>query len=95
MTPQEMEKALRQTLADRRLSASERSALTAVLADAHLDGQKAAAHRATAFALAREAIDDPRARECRSQRRLVPRIAQMGRAHHGLVARRRPRSRSD
>src|SRR4051794_29190146 len=63
MTPQEMERALRQTLADGRLSAGERSALTQALADAHLDAQKAAAVRATAFALAREAVGEPRARE--------------------------------
>lgn len=63
MTPLDFEKMLRQTLADRKLSSSERTALTQVLADARLDGQKLAAHRAVAFDLAREAIGDPHARE--------------------------------
>lgn len=63
MTPQEWDKMLRQTLADRRLSASERGALSQVLADAHLDGQKTAAYRRQAFALALEAVADPQARE--------------------------------
>src|SRR5688500_10428199 len=57
LTQQDMEKMLRQTLADHKLTGPERNALSQVLAEAHLDGQKAAAFRAVAFKLAREEID--------------------------------------
>src|SRR4051794_27537689 len=62
-TPQDMERLLRQTLEDRKLSAPERVALSQVLAESHLDSQKVAALRATAFALARESAFDPVSRE--------------------------------
>lgn len=63
MTPQEFERLLRQTLADRSLSYPERSALTQMLQEERPDSQRTAALRSQAFALAREAVEDPRARE--------------------------------
>lgn len=63
MTPQEFEGVLRQTLADRKLSYPERSALARILEEERPDAQRTAALRSQAFALAREAVEDPRARE--------------------------------
>lgn len=63
MTPQEMEKMLRATIADRKLSAGERGALGGVLNDSRATEQQLAVYRAKAFELAREEIDDPRSRE--------------------------------
>jgi phosphatidylserine/phosphatidylglycerophosphate/cardiolipin synthase-like enzyme len=62
MTPQEVERMLRQTLADSRLSGGERTALSESLAGLGADGQQAAACRHQAFALAKEAVADPQAR---------------------------------
>jgi mitochondrial cardiolipin hydrolase len=63
MTPQDLEARLRQTLTDGRLSGGERQALRQLFEGEPFDAQKAAAFRSLAFRLAREAIDDPRAKE--------------------------------
>src|SRR5262245_4640037 len=63
MTPQEVERMLRQTLSDARLSGGERRALGEVFAEAKPDGQQTAAFRSQAFRLAREAITDPQSHQ--------------------------------
>src|SRR5262245_312241 len=62
MNPQELDTILRQTLADGKLSFPERSALLQRLGEARLDAQQTAAYRSQAFALARESVEDTRAR---------------------------------
>jgi phosphatidylserine/phosphatidylglycerophosphate/cardiolipin synthase-like enzyme len=63
MSPQEMEKMLRQTLADRKLSASEKNALTQVLSEPKVDAQQIAVFRNIAFRLVREQINENPTRE--------------------------------
>src|SRR5688572_20079439 len=61
MTQQEIDQLLRRTLADGRLSGSEREALAGVVAGE--DDGRLAFWRSRAFALAREHPSDPRARQ--------------------------------
>src|SRR5687767_3831344 len=63
MKPQELERMLRQTLADRKLSGGERKALSEALAEGGPGAQQAAVYRNLAFRLAGEEIDDPGMRE--------------------------------
>lgn len=57
MTPQQMREFLEQSLADRRLSRSEKSVLSQHLNEAKADAEQLAHFRRLAFDLAREAID--------------------------------------
>jgi phosphatidylserine/phosphatidylglycerophosphate/cardiolipin synthase-like enzyme len=61
MTPEEFDRILQQTLADRRLTQGERRALTEVLKDVEPDEQKLAHYRHQAFDAARAALSDPQA----------------------------------
>ena len=63
MDIRELDKMLRQTLEDRRMSRSERRALREVLDEAMLDDDELAVARALAFSLARDADLDPRAKQ--------------------------------
>jgi phosphatidylserine/phosphatidylglycerophosphate/cardiolipin synthase-like enzyme len=63
MTPQQMDSILRRTLADGRLTGSEKQALEAVLEELGGDEQKLGVCRHQAFDLARDAVADPRARQ--------------------------------
>src|SRR5438552_3595047 len=56
MSPPDFDAVLTATLADRRLSAGERDALLAVLADLHPDDNRRAALRHRAFELARQEL---------------------------------------
>lgn len=60
MDLQAFEEILERTLADRRISRSERRALGAVVDDQHLDGNALATFRNAAFALVRTRMRDPR-----------------------------------
>jgi phosphatidylserine/phosphatidylglycerophosphate/cardiolipin synthase-like enzyme len=66
MDTDELERALRATLDDGRLSRAERQALSELLTDAELDASRLAQVRACAFAIARERMQDPRALEALS-----------------------------
>jgi mitochondrial cardiolipin hydrolase len=63
MDTEELDRALRATLEDGRLSRAERQALAGLLGEAPLDDSSTAQLRARAFALAKERTSDPRARE--------------------------------
>ena len=63
MDTQELDRALLATLEDRRLSRSERQALSELLSEQPLDGSRLAPGRARAFAVARDRTSDPRALE--------------------------------
>jgi hypothetical protein len=63
MNTEELDQALRATLADGRLSRSERQALADVLNDTAHDSARLAQLRARAFVMARERTTDPRALE--------------------------------
>ena len=63
MNTEELDQALRATLADGRLSRAERQALSEVLRETPLDAAHLAQLRARGFALARERTTDPRALE--------------------------------
>jgi phosphatidylserine/phosphatidylglycerophosphate/cardiolipin synthase-like enzyme len=63
MNTEELDQALRATLADGRLSRGERQALSGVLGEAGLDAARLGQLRARAFVLARERTTDPRALE--------------------------------
>ncbi len=62
MDTQELDRALRATLEDGRLSRAERQALSALLEEQPLDAAKLAQLRARAFAIAKERLADPEAR---------------------------------
>lgn len=63
MTPKELEVALAQTLADRRLSGAEKRVLAELLREGNLHEQQRALVRHLAFELARGELADPRAKE--------------------------------
>jgi cardiolipin hydrolase len=63
MDTDELERALRTTLEDGRLSRGERQALAELLSEQPLDGSRLAQVRARAFAVAKERTSDPRALE--------------------------------
>jgi phosphatidylserine/phosphatidylglycerophosphate/cardiolipin synthase-like enzyme len=63
MDTDELERALRATLEDGRLSRGERQALSELLSEQPLDGSRLAQVRARAFAVAKERSSDPRALE--------------------------------
>jgi len=63
MSDQELTEALRQTLADHRVTRGERKALRALLDEAALDDHRRALLRSQAFEIARAEIDAPQARE--------------------------------
>lgn len=63
MKPEEIDAILRQTLHDRRLSRGERKALSEVLTDSGVTGDELAFWRHRAFAVARETLTRPDARQ--------------------------------
>lgn len=62
MDTEEIDRALRQSLEDGRLSRAERQALSELLREAPIDAGKVSQLRARAFAIARERLTDPNAR---------------------------------
>jgi cardiolipin hydrolase len=63
MDTEELDRALRATLEDGRLSRAERQALGQLLQESPLDGNRLAQLRARAFAIAKERVTEPQARE--------------------------------